>query len=136
MSTTVQQEGDKKPLTLLELKSRIDQYLEMKPDREMTVCIPNNKGGMGGTSVTYVTYAGGGIDWDAGKFFICPAVKMIERPPDFTESDYQNALKRIKSLEGIVERLVNGVETKNEKELGHAIKFAKTALDIFKKKPV
>jgi len=33
---------------------------------------------MGGTSVTNVTHVGGGIDWDAGKFFIWPEKKMIE----------------------------------------------------------
>ncbi len=68
---------EKKPLTLITLKEVVDHHLSMKGDRanEITVCIPNNKVGMGGTPVTYVTGAHGGIDWDSGKFFIQPAGK-------------------------------------------------------------
>lgn len=126
---------EKKRLTIITLKELVDRHIEMKPGRELTVCIPNNKGGMGGTSVTYVTSAHGGIDWDAGKFFLYPEVQMIERPPDFTESDYQKALQRISSLESVAQRLVAAIEKKEEKEIGFAVRFAKSALDIFKKNP-
>ena len=122
----------KKPVTLISLKEVVDRYLEDSRGRELTVCIPNNKGGMGGTSVTNVVSAHRGIDWDSGKFFIYPEVKMIERPPDFTESKYQEAIQRIKSLEGIVQRFVDSVD--DPKELGFAVKMAKNALEIFKKK--
>lgn len=127
----------KPPLTILTLKEAVDRYIQMRPNsRELTVCIPNNKGGMGGTSVTNVIGAHSGIDWDAGKFMIYPEVKMIEMPPTFTESQYQEALQRIKSLEMIARRLVDSIESKDEKELGHSVRFAKTALDIYKKKPI
>lgn len=127
---------ENKPLTLSALKEAVDHYFERRSGRELTVCIPNNKGGMGGTSVTNVISVHGGIDWDAGKFFIHPEVKMIERPPDFTESNYQYALQRIKSLEMISQRLITAIEMKDDREIGFALRFAKTSLDIFKKKPI
>lgn len=68
-------------MTLKELKERIDWYLEHNiRNGELEVCIPNQKGGMGGTSVTYVKTANKGIDWDKNKFFIFPEVDMIEQP--------------------------------------------------------
>lgn len=122
-------------MTLSELKQRIDSVLEMSHNREFNVCIPNNKGGMGGTSVTYITGANGGIDWDMGKFFLHPSVKMIERPPDFTETQFQQALQRIKTLESTLSRLVDAIEG-DPKHLSHTVRFAKTALETFKKKPI
>jgi len=66
-------------MKLSELKTIIDERLESSPRMaDSVVCIPNNKGGMGGTPVTQVIAAGGGIDWDASKFFIHPEKKMQE----------------------------------------------------------
>jgi hypothetical protein len=66
-------------MTVLELKNIIDARIEGNPRcAEHSVCIPNNKGGMGGTAVTKVVSATGGIDWDASKFFIHPEKKMQE----------------------------------------------------------
>lgn len=68
-------------MTLKELKQRVDTYYEMNERyHDLEVCIPNNKGGLGGTSVTKVKYANKGIDWDSGKFILSPEVPMIERP--------------------------------------------------------
>ncbi len=72
----------------------------------------------------------------AASFLFSQQVKMIERPPDFSESDFQEALQRIESLEMIANRLVAAIEGKEERELGFALRFAKTALDVFKKKPI
>lgn len=78
----------KKPLTLIEFKNRIDFYLLQKRYEDAEVCIPNNKGGMGGTSATNVVGCQMGIDWDSGRFFIFPENKMIEG----TNSIKQNIL--------------------------------------------
>jgi len=131
-------ETKKEPMTVMTLKEVVDDYLKMKGDRgkEIRVCIPNNKGGMGGTPVTSVMHAGGGIDWDASKFIIYPEVKMIEMPPAFTESEFQAALQRIKSLTNGLERLTAAVENKEEKELWHATRFAKNMLNAFEKSPI
>lgn len=67
-------------MTLKELKERVSRLDERFDDLE--VCIPNNKGGYGGLSVTKVKGAHRGIDWDNGKFFIWPEVEMIEKPKD------------------------------------------------------
>lgn len=70
---------DKELLTLGKLAEIVNAQLEGNPNAANSlVCIPNNKGGMGGTSVTNVSGAGHGIDWDAHKFFIWPENKMIE----------------------------------------------------------
>ena len=45
-------------MTLKELKQRVDTYYEMNEKyHDLEACIPNNKGGLGGTSVTKVKYA-------------------------------------------------------------------------------
>lgn len=124
----------KEPMTLSDLAERINRTLELKPGRELTVCIPNNKGGMGGTSVTYVTGAHGGIDWDAGKFFIQPEVKMVNRPHDFTPSDYEEALQRISSLKTALHGLIHAVEN-DPKVISLKLRFCKQMLEIFDKKP-
>ena len=67
-------------MTLGELKERISHYGDRYDDLE--VCIPNNKGGMGGMSVTSVKQAARGIDWDSGKFIIWPETEMKERTKD------------------------------------------------------
>jgi hypothetical protein len=74
---------NKKQMTLEELKQKIDHYYEMS-DRyhDLEVCIPNNKNGYGGTSVTMIKNAHRGVDWDSGKFFIIPETPMIEKPLD------------------------------------------------------
>jgi hypothetical protein len=70
---------DKELLTLGKLWEIANAQLDNNPGAaDRIVCIPNNKGGMGGTSVTNVKSAGGGIDWDARKFFMWPENKMIE----------------------------------------------------------
>ncbi len=46
--------------------------------KDYMICIPNNKGGMGGTSVTYIQSIHQGIDWDARKVFLYPDNKMVE----------------------------------------------------------
>lgn len=67
-------------MTLKELKQKVDVYYNMDERyHELEVCIPNHKGGMGGTSVTKVKYANKGIDWDSGKFIITPEIQMVER---------------------------------------------------------
>lgn len=67
-------------MTLKELKQRVDLYYEMNERyHDLEVCIPNNKGGMGGASVTKVKNANKGIDWDKGKFILYPEVPMIEK---------------------------------------------------------
>ena len=67
-------------MTLGELKERISHYGDRYDDLE--VCIPNNKGGMGGMSVTAVKGANRGIDWDGGKFILWPETEMVERTKD------------------------------------------------------
>jgi hypothetical protein len=67
-------------MTLEELKKRVDTYYEMNEQyRYLEVCIPNNKGGMGGTPVTNVKFANKGIDWDSGKFILTPEKPMVEK---------------------------------------------------------
>lgn len=66
-------------MKLSALKEIIDNRIESNPRAaDHIVCIPNNRGGMGGTSVTQVSGATGGIDWDSSKFFIYPEKKMQE----------------------------------------------------------
>ena len=68
-------------MTLKDLKERIDFCYEMnEQNHDLIVCIPNNKGGFGGTSVTIAKHANRGFDWDRGKFIITPEVPMIEKP--------------------------------------------------------
>lgn len=68
-------------MTLGELKQQIDWYYKEFGDRldDIEVCIPNNKVGIGGTSVTYVQSAHKGFDWDSGRFIIYPKVPMVEQ---------------------------------------------------------
>lgn len=69
-------------MNLQELKDEID-VIALRSDiklEHIKVCIPNNKGGIGGTSVTGVKMACAGFDWDNGKFIIFPETAMIERP--------------------------------------------------------
>jgi len=67
-------------MTLGQLKERVDYAIEQhEKNSELMVCIPNNKGGMGGTQVTGVANARKGFDWDNGKFIIHPEVPMVEQ---------------------------------------------------------
>lgn len=67
-------------MTLKELKHRVDTLYGMSErNHDLEVCIPNHKGGVGGTSVTKVNSVNKGIDWDKGLFFIFPEVEMVER---------------------------------------------------------
>lgn len=65
-------------MDIRDLKEIVDQTLDGNPDSKFKVCIPNNKSGFGGTSVTYIEYANIGFDWDSGKFILEPENKMIE----------------------------------------------------------
>jgi len=69
-------------MKLKELKEAIDRVYASHHDYDgidnIEVCVPNNKNGMGGTPVTRIKGAHKGIDWDSGKFFIYPEVKMVE----------------------------------------------------------
>ena len=67
-------------MTLKELKQIVDRYYERSErNHDLEICIPNNKGGIRGTSVTKVKGANKGIDWDNnGKFFIFPENPMVE----------------------------------------------------------
>lgn len=67
-------------MTVKELKERLSHLDDRYDDLE--VCIPNNKGGMGGLSVTKVKGANRGIDWDSGKFIIWPETEMVESADD------------------------------------------------------
>lgn len=67
-------------MKLKELKDAIDRvYASNNNPDNIEVCIPNNKSGFGGTSVTSVRDAHKGIDWDKGKFIIYPSVSMTEK---------------------------------------------------------
>jgi hypothetical protein len=123
---------EKVAMTLTKLKERVDATLENRRGRELTVCIPNNKGGMGGTSVTNAVSAHSGIDWDSGKFFIYPEVKMIDMPPAYKDSEYQEALQKIRTLRNAIQMLVDVVEAKDEKIIPLKVKFCKTVLERIK----
>ena len=84
-------------MTLGELKERISHYGDRYDDLE--VCIPNNKGGMGGMSVTAVKGANRGIDWDGGKFIIWPETKLIESQED--SADYTEFINYIRRETGM-----------------------------------
>jgi len=82
-------------MTLKELKDRIASVPEGEFYDELKVCIPNNKGGVGGTSTTNVKQAAQGFDWDNEKFIIWPETKLIEsqeEPADYEE--FINYLRR------------------------------------------
>lgn len=125
-------QGAKQPMTLVQLKERVDTILEMRRGRELTVCIPNNKGGMGGSSVTSVVSVYTGIDWDSGKFFIQPQTKMIEMPPSYTDSEYQEALQKIRTLRNALRMLIDVVEQNDEKIIPIKVRFSKTLLERIK----
>jgi hypothetical protein len=66
-------------MKLRDLKQAIDRvYASNNNPDDIEVCIPNNKSGYGGTSVTLVIGAHKGFDWDKGKFMIYPEYKMTE----------------------------------------------------------
>lgn len=67
-------------MTLLELKNIIDETIRVSPTpaSKIIVGIPNNKRGVGGTSVTNVKLAYRGIDWDRSLFIIAPEEYMQE----------------------------------------------------------
>ena len=67
-------------MKLKDLKIKVDWAMEQERNHDLEVCIPNNKGGQGGLSVTLVRGANPGIDWDRGKFLIWPENEMIEKP--------------------------------------------------------
>jgi len=67
-------------MTLGELKKRVDAALKQRDSEGFIVCIPNNKGVMGGQSVTSVKSVQSGFDWDRGKFIIYPECEMINSP--------------------------------------------------------
>ena len=68
-------------MTLEELKEKIDKYYDYNNGsyRDWDICIPNNAGGVGGTSVTYIKGLGFGFDWDHGKAMLIPETKMVNK---------------------------------------------------------
>lgn len=72
-------------MKLEELKNKIDFYCLHGGIDGIEVCIPNNKGGMGGTPVTKVKFASRGFDWDSDKFMITPDVPMVEMTKEWKE---------------------------------------------------
>lgn len=67
-------------MNLKELKQKVDACFDKGEQyHNLRVCIPNNKGGWGGTSTTTLKYASKGIDWDSGKFILTPEVLMVEK---------------------------------------------------------
>jgi len=66
-------------MKLKDLKQIVDAAMKNERNHDREVCIPNNKGGWGGTSVTAITGAAEGIDWDKKKFIFWPEVEMVER---------------------------------------------------------
>ncbi|NLH44749.1 MAG: hypothetical protein GX451_01170 [Acholeplasmataceae bacterium] len=92
-------------MKLQELKERVDQALQSERNKNLEVCIPNNKGGMGGISATGVKYAGQGIDWDGGKFFVWPEKEMQEIKQraytedfDTVKEAYRHAYKQLEAI--------------------------------------
>lgn len=74
-------------MKLRELKELIDFQVAHHPEaNEWEVVIPNNKPSIGPRSVTRIAQAGGGIDWDKGKFFLFPEDRMclLNNGPDIT----------------------------------------------------
>jgi hypothetical protein len=120
-------------MTLQQLKERVNQILDTNPRKgECTVCVPNNKGGMGGTSVTEVDNANCGIDWDNGKFILRPTVKMIEMPPTYSDNEMQRAIQQIGSYETAIKKLIHDSEGE-QKNLKNSIRFANRVLEAYKK---
>ncbi len=67
-------------MTLRELKKRVDAaVLRLHHEEDdFEVVIPNNKPSMGARSMTRVSSAGQGFDWENEYFIINPEVKMQE----------------------------------------------------------
>ena len=67
-------------MTVLELRDRLTQIMKANSmAKDDVVCIPNHKGGMGGTSATNIKGAVQGFDWNRGKLFILPETDMINK---------------------------------------------------------
>ena len=65
-------------MTLLQLKKRVDHFMENERNHDLEVVIPNNKQSTGPIATTPVASAGQGIDWNKHLFIIHPANKMTE----------------------------------------------------------
>lgn len=66
-------------MTLERLKQIVDFAIEQKEqNKDLIVCIPNNKPSMGQISVTHIKNAHRGIDWDKDKFLLFPEKQMVE----------------------------------------------------------
>ena len=89
-------------MTIRELKERVDWAVE-NSKRDLEVCIPNGKVGMGGTSVTSVRQAAQGIDWDGGRFIIYPETKLIEFQED--PADYIGFINYLRRETGMSKTL-------------------------------
>jgi hypothetical protein len=96
-------------MKLQELKERVDQALQSERNKNLEVCIPNSKEGMGRTSATGVKYAGQGIDLDGGKFLVWPEKEVQEIKPvnytkelDTLKEVYYNAYKHLEAINTIM----------------------------------
>lgn len=64
-------------MTLEELKLRIDTHLELNPKaKDWEVVIPVIKPAQGPTPCVEIESSGMGSDWNRGKYFINPTVKL------------------------------------------------------------
>lgn len=67
-------------MTLEQLKKIVDSTIERNEEnKDLDVCIPNNKPQMGPIGVTHVKGAHQGTDWNKSKFILFPENNMIEQ---------------------------------------------------------
>ena len=105
-------------MTLRELKERVDWAVE-NSRRDLEVCIPNGKVGMGGTSVTSVRQAAQGIDWDGGRFIIYPETKLIEFQED--PADYIGFINYLRRETGMSKTLTLMALEDCKEEIGNVV---------------
>jgi hypothetical protein len=105
-------------MTIKQLKERVDWAVE-NSGKDLDVCIPNGKVGMGGTSVTSVRQAAQGIDWDGGKFIIWPETKLIESQED--SADYTEFINYIRRETGMGKGQVMFALEQSKEEIGNIV---------------
>jgi hypothetical protein len=103
-------------MKLKELKDRIDAVPKGEFYDELEVCIPNNKVGIGGTSVTSVIQAAQGFDWDDGRFILWPETKLIEFQED--PADYIGFINYLRRETGMSKTLSLMALEKCKEEIG------------------
>jgi hypothetical protein len=105
-------------MTIKQLKERVDWAVE-NSGKDLDVCIPNNKVGIAGTSVTSVIQASQGIDWDGGKFIIWPETKLIESQED--PADYTEFINYIRKETGMSKGQVMFALEQSKEEIGNIV---------------